>query len=177
MVRSISFWLIPTIETRSFFQQRIEQLAERYDAPVFTPHVTLYFGVFSAEIDLLDLMRRVTQPVKRIELQVDRLLYTDQFTKTLFIQFQPDPILSQLSEALQQQAIGSSGFSLNPHLSLIYKFLSPAEKQKLVAEINPPQTSVQFDQIWATLTSETVENRQDVESWQVLHTPKLGEQN
>ena len=176
MAQQISFWLIPALEDQAFFQQIIDRFAAKYDAPIFTPHVTLYFGMFAAE-SLGEMMQRVSRavPPQGLELQVDRLLYTDQFTKTLFVQFQPQPLLNQLSQALEQGAIDPPGFSLNPHLSLIYKLLDSAEKQQLASEISLPQSTVRFDRLWATSTFTRVQNRADVESWQVLHQIKLSE--
>ena len=175
MAQQISFWLIPALEDQAFFQQIIDRLAAQYDAPRFAPHVTLYFGTFAAEglPELMQQVVQIVQPAQSLELQVDRLLYTDQFTKTLFVQFHPQPVLTQLSQALEQGAIDPPGFSLNPHLSLTYKLLDSAEKQQLVSEISLPQPTIRFDRLWAVSTPATVQCRADVESWQVLRRVKL----
>jgi 2'-5' RNA ligase len=170
MLQPLSFWLIPTLDDREFFQQIIDRLAACYDAPRFTPHVTLYFGNF-AEESLGELMSQVGRTVlpQGLELRVDRLRYTDQFTRTLFVQFQPQSIATQLSETLAQSDLEPAGFSLDPHLSLIYQTLDPATKQQLVTEIQLPRSTVRFDQLWAVSTCTPVQTRADVESWRVLH--------
>jgi 2'-5' RNA ligase len=168
----ISFWLIPAAEHRSLLQNLINQLASQYSAPRFTPHVTLCYGDFSTDT-LATMLQQASQTVKSFQLQVDCLLYTDQFTKTLFIQLHPSFMLSQIANTLKQGAIVPSNYQLDPHLSLIYKTLEEFEQQKLVAKIELPLTEIWFDQVWAISTSDSVQNREDVESWRVLHTFEL----
>src|SRR5256886_5079515 len=40
----IAYWLIPAEPAHSFFQGAINDLARRYDAPLFEPHVTIHVG-------------------------------------------------------------------------------------------------------------------------------------
>src|SRR5437660_1675571 len=40
----IAYWLIPAEPAHRFFQRLIEDLARRYDAPLFEPHVTIHVG-------------------------------------------------------------------------------------------------------------------------------------
>src|SRR5690349_18997221 len=44
-----AYWLIPAEPTRSFFQEVINDLARRYDAPFFEPHVTVHVGANRAD--------------------------------------------------------------------------------------------------------------------------------
>jgi hypothetical protein len=39
-----AFWLMPAAREREFFSGVIAELAARFDAPVFEPHVTLFGG-------------------------------------------------------------------------------------------------------------------------------------
>src|SRR6266496_4609929 len=41
----IAYWLIPAEPARGFFQGVINDLARRYDAPLFEPHVTIHVGL------------------------------------------------------------------------------------------------------------------------------------
>ena len=50
----IAYWLIPSEPAHSFFQRIINDLARRYDAPVFEPHVT----IMSERIALMQLRTR-----------------------------------------------------------------------------------------------------------------------
>ena len=74
MKTKVSFWLIPSEEDRSFFQNIIDTLAQEYDAPAFTPHVTIYSGEYTADESLAELIENATQRVQSFSLRVDKLL-------------------------------------------------------------------------------------------------------
>ncbi len=40
----VAYWLTPAEPARSFFASTIAELAARFDAPSFEPHVTIYAG-------------------------------------------------------------------------------------------------------------------------------------
>lgn len=168
----ISFWLVPTAADRALFQTIINQLAQTYDAPRFTPHVTLYSGECATE-NIPALIEQATQDVQSLCLKIDQLLYSAEFTKTLFVQFHPDPRLSQLSETIRMKVSQPSDYVLNPHLSLIYGQMSQETQQQLISKLRIPQSQVCFDQIRAIATPKLVRTRQDVESWQEVWTRKL----
>ncbi len=165
----ISFWLIPSKEDKAFFQEIINRLAREYNAPTFTPHVTIYSGEYTSNDFSTELIEQATQGIQSFSLKVDRILYTEQFTKSLFVQFQPNQILSNISESLRYGSKKQSNFELNPHLSLIYKNLSQEIKQDLTKSIILP-TEVSFNEVSAIATLEKVQNREDVESWKVIYT-------
>ena len=158
----------------------IDDLAQRYDAPSFTPHVTLYSGEYSRDTPIADLIETAIQTIYPLRLKIDRVRYSQQFTKTLFVQFHPDWMLSQLSESLRSTSLNSqesssdaSNFVLDPHLSLIYGSLSDSEKQHLADTLNLPESELWFDEIRAIATPAKTQTHEDVERWNVLYTTKL----
>ncbi len=169
----VSFWLIPSEEDRSFFQNIIDTLAQEYDAPTFTPHVTIYSGEYAPDESLAELIENATQRVQNFSLRVDKLLYTDEFTKTLFVQFHPSSILSKISETLQRSSRKSSDYNLNPHMSLIYKQMSEETKKNLATSLSLPKSEVFFNEVSAISTPARVQGREDVESWKVIDTRKF----
>lgn len=136
MRTKVSFWLIPSEEDRAFFQEIIDTLAQNYDAPVFTPHVTIYSGEYTPDEAIAQLIEKATPGIQSFSLSVEQLLYTDQFTKTLFVQFKPSSTLSTISETLRSSSKKPSNFALNPHLSLIYQYLNEEIKKDLIASIS-----------------------------------------
>lgn len=168
----ISLWLVPTAADRILFQKLIDQLVQTYGAPRFTPHVTLYSGECTTE-SIPALVEQATQDVQSLCLKIDQLLYSAEFTKTLFVQFHPDPRLSQLSDTIRISVPQPSDYELNPHLSLIYCQMSQEVQQQLISELRIPRSQVCFDQIKAIATPKLVRTRQDVESWQEVWASKL----
>jgi hypothetical protein len=169
----VSFWLLPAEADRVGFQETIDTLAHVYDAPVFTPHVTIYSGMCTPAEDPDAMLVQATQGIQGFSLHVDRILYTEEFTKTVFVQMFPSMILSHMAEKIRQCCSRPSGYVLNPHLSLIYKRMSEKEKQRIAAAVRLVTCTVFFDEVSAIATSDTTQSREDVESWEVICTRKL----
>ncbi|NER51988.1 MAG: hypothetical protein F6J92_36170 [Symploca sp. SIO1A3] len=100
----VSFWLIPSEEDRAFFQKMIDSLGQEYDAPSFTPHVTIYSGEHTPDDNIAELIEKSTKEVKSFSLRVEKLEYTEEFTKTLFVQFLPCAILTHISENIRSSS-------------------------------------------------------------------------
>jgi 2'-5' RNA ligase len=169
----LSFWLIPAAEDRTYFQEIIDSLAQEYDAPTFAPHVTIYSGEYEPDESLESFIEQATQGIKSFSLKVNQLLYTEEFTKTLFVQFQQNSTLRQISESLRSFSKTPSNFTLNPHLSLIYKHLSQDIKKELTTKIDLPKSEILFNEVRVISISSKVETREDVENWGLICTKNL----
>ncbi|NHC37987.1 2'-5' RNA ligase family protein [Scytonema millei] len=164
MGQKVAFWLIPAAADRIFFQEVIDRLAENYAAFSFNPHVTIYWGEFGEDESLTEILEQAVRGINAFSLQCDRVLYTDQFTKTLFVQFHPRKILSQITESIRNHSQSPTDFTLNPHLSLMYKHLDADVKQSIASTISLPKTEVFFDEIQVLLTPDTAQTREDIEN-------------
>jgi 2'-5' RNA ligase len=150
----------------------IRNLAERFDAPVFEPHVTLYVTSTDRENPNQVLMDAFSQ-CHEYRLAIRGLDYSDKFTKTFFVQFAPDPDLARLSQDLQRASASPTDYELNPHLSLLYKTIDQETKRGLAASIALPFTDVIFDHVKAVITPATISSPKDVEAWRVVGERRL----
>ncbi|MBD1845047.1 hypothetical protein H6F89_16895 [Cyanobacteria bacterium FACHB-63] len=160
----VSFWLMPIERDCTLYQSLIANLAYRYTAPIFQPHVTLYSG--ECERDRVSEFLK-SQPSFDICLEIDRIQYSESFTKTLFIQLVSTPELDRLSRSIKQQFGGS--YSLDPHLSLIYAPLPEAEKRSLSEQIQLNDRVIRFDRICAIEAPTKTQTREDVEVWRKIN--------
>ena len=168
----IAYWLIPAEPARRFFQSLIEDLARRYDAPVFEPHVTIHVGanhVHAAE-KALSKAPQECQPINLEALGID---HSHEFIKTLFLQFTPNTKLQQLNAIVCNAAEDSSHYELNPHLSLLYKNIPTEIRSVLADSIDVPFSEVMFDALNAVGCVSPTQNRADVEAWRVLARKQL----
>jgi hypothetical protein len=166
--RHVSYWLVPAAAERAVFQDLITTLARRYSAPTFVPHVTLYSGESPPDERPLELMAQVLHAVHVVQLQVDRILYTAEFTKTLFVQLHPSPVLSQLTDALRHLSAMPSAYVLNPHLSLLYTPMGESEQRHLAETISLSLSTVLCDAVWAIASSGVTRTAADVTRWEVV---------
>ena len=173
MPRHVSYWLVPAAPARDILQERIRALAHMYNAPVFVPHVTIYSGESPLVEKPLDIIRTATRALREVRLQIDRLLYTEHFTKTLFVQFHASEWLRDLTETMRGLSVQPSMYRLDPHLSLLYKDMPEAEKQHLTATLQLPMSEIGFDEVWAISSSGATRTAADVRAWEVVARQRL----
>jgi 2'-5' RNA ligase len=174
MSTAIAYWLIPTELTRGFLEKLIADLARRYDAPVFEPHVTLYVGSDRAEV-ADQILSQAAIGYEPIPLEVLDVRHSGLFTKTLFLQLVLNAKLQRLSELLRQRSLPSCPYNLNPHISLLYRRMSLAARRELARSIKFPFSRVGFDSIKAVRCASPTRNRAEVEAWRVIATKSLDE--
>jgi 2'-5' RNA ligase len=170
----IAYWLIPSEPARSFFQLIINDLARRYNAPVFEPHVTIHVGADradAAEKALADAWREC-KLIKLTRLGIDQ---SGEFIKTLFVQFTMSAELRKINDIIRQAANNSSHYQLKPHLSLLYKNLAAATRRELAASINVRLFEVTFDAIKAVRCVSPTKSGADVEAWHVVAAASLSD--
>lgn len=168
----VSYWLVPAAADGRYFREIISDLAARFaDVPVFDPHVTLYSGPLDQRDDVEAIIAGATAGVSEVTLHTREIRRSDEFTKSLFVQFHPDDKVVSLSEALKQRSAASADYEVDPHLSLIYARL-PVEVKDQLANIPLPFT-VRFHAVRAIGHGSRVESKFDVESWRTLAERRL----
>jgi 2'-5' RNA ligase len=163
----IAYWLIPSEPARSFFQEIINDLADRYNAPIFEPHVTIHVGadqLDAAEKAIAEAARQC-KFIRLAPLGVDQ---SDEFIKTLFVQFAMNAQLRQINDLIREAASDSSSYELNPHLSLLYKNLAAETRIELAASVIVPFSEVTFDAVKALSCVSPTKSAADVEGWKVI---------
>jgi hypothetical protein len=168
----IAYWLIPAEPTYSFFRSIIDDLAKRYNAPVFEPHVTVHVGANS--LDRAEkALSRAASDCKQITLEPLEIDNSNEFIKTLFVQFALNRQLQKLNQRIRGAAQDSSDYELNPHLSLLYKTMSIEDRLLLTHSIKVPFPEVTFDSLKAVRCISPTQSRADVEAWRVVATKSL----
>ena len=168
----IAYWLVPSEPAHSFFRRIINDLARRFDAPVFEPHVTVHVGSDQTEA-AKKALAEVARDYRRIGLTPRGIDHSDEFIKTLFVQFDMNAELRKIRDIIREKGSDSSQYELKPHLSLLYKKMRAAARRELAASINVPFSEVTFDAIKAVRCVSPTESRADVDSWRVLGAASL----
>lgn len=167
-----AYWLIPTEPAYCSLQGIINDLAGRYDAPVFEPHMTIHVGADRANAAsraLGDAVHKCT----RIRLNPSRIDQSEEFTKTAFVEFAMTTQLRQLNEVIRNATNDSRQYELKPHLSLLYKKMAAETRRDLAASIKVPLREVTFGAIKAVRCISPTQSRDDVETWRVIEAVSL----
>jgi 2'-5' RNA ligase len=168
----LTYWLIPAEPALGYFRSSIRDLARQYDAPVFEPHMTIY-TTESHDKNAPKLLERLLNRRGLYRLRVSGIDYSEEFTKTLFVQFEPNQSLTELSQDLRHASALKPEYELNPHLSLIYKTLPRQTKAEIARSLHLPFTEVEFNSAKAVISPANIQCRKDVEDWEVVATQEL----
>src|SRR5256886_8916794 len=118
--QAIAYWLLPERAACEVFSREIRELARQFGAPLFEPHVTIFIAPENSRPPL-EVLRELGQV--NIELTIHNIRFTEQFTKTLFVQFEANSALQQLSDAIWKASGAPDRYLIDPHLSLLYASL------------------------------------------------------
>ena len=163
--QAIAYWLLPDGAERGVFSRGIRELAERFDAPLFEPHVTIFIAPANSRAPL-EVLRDIG-PVD-IELTIHSIRFSDKFTKTLFVQFETNSAVQRLGDAIWKAGGTRNRYLIDPHLSLLYAKLPPETKQRLADEIWLPFREVHFTSICAMGCARPTTRAIEVKQWKLL---------
>ena len=163
----IAYWLIPSEPAHSFFQRIINDLACRYDAPVFEPHVTIHVGADQAH-SATKALERAASECELVRLTPVGIDQSDEFIKTLFVQFAMNAELQKLNAIIRSAANDSVQYELKPHLSLLYKNLPGATRSELKDSNTLPFSEIPFDSLQAIRCVSPTRTGADVEAWELI---------
>jgi Cyclic phosphodiesterase-like protein len=168
----IAYWLMPAVPMRDFFATLLAELAQRFDAPLFEPHLTIY--VENASQDRATrVIGEVAADFGQVGMSVAGVRFSEEFFKTVFVQFFPSAALTRLSEAVQSRSVDAGGYDLDPHLSLIYKTIPASGKNKLAGSLRLPFDEVIFDSVAAISVPSEAQTPAGVEAWEKVAERRL----
>ncbi|MDH3453657.1 MAG: hypothetical protein OEL80_00815 [Desulfuromonadales bacterium] len=90
----VAFWLVPRLEERRKLQPIITELAGRFSAPAFVPHVTVYSCWRTAQRRELAVMAGLAASCRPIAMGQLGLACKDRLAQTLFVQLQNNPAMA-----------------------------------------------------------------------------------
>lgn len=180
------YWLLPAKPERDLFCEVVRILRKEFRAPNFEPHLTLFATnkdrPASAQRQFGSDLRRGEQSPKtvlkqissrQIRLSARGVAFSAQFTKTLFIRFNPSEPLTKLAADLGRAAKSPAKPLRDPHVSLLYKKLPRATKKELAAVMKLPFHTVVFDSIAAVRLTLPVRTGADVRKWKIVAKKSL----
>jgi hypothetical protein len=162
---AIAYWLLPERAAREAFSREIGVLARQFGSPLFAPHLTIFIAPDNsrAPVEVL----RELGPLN-IELTIHSIRFSEQFTKTLFVQFETNRALQQLGDAIWKASGAGDRYFIDPHLSLLYAKLPPETKQRLADKIRLRFRGVCFTSICAMRCARPTTTAIEVERWKLL---------
>ena len=131
-----AIWLTFSKSDADYLKNVIDKISEKYNAPRFEPHITIY-GLMNLKINLIDnIIRQVLHNFNSFSVKKSKILQTEVLWKTVYIELEMNQQLELIYNNLKNYFEKILKFEFNPHISLIYKILSIEEKIKIINELN-----------------------------------------
>ena len=153
----VSIWLIPAFEDVEYLQAIINNLAATYQAPVFSPHCTLYSPTDLPAARVKKILERSVKNMKSFYVKKATISHTENIWKTIFIELLSSPELEQLQQAVISQFPNGQPYEFLPHISLLYKEMSDKKKEDIIRNLQV-KNSFKMDKIAAMRTGPNVDN-------------------
>ena len=168
----ISFWLLPAEPDLQLLTALINQLADKYNAPRFVPHVTLLVSHLAEDESATQLLESAVKGISPPNLEILGLGHDPDRFKSVFIRLNSEPILP-LNAALRASCRYSADYQLHAHLSLLYLQLPFVEKLSLISDLQLSQSRLYFDSVAAVRPGYGQRSFDDVEQWRFAAQVKL----
>jgi len=157
----ISIWLIPAREDAQYIQVIIDNLSINYQAPVFSPHCTLYSPIDLPKAELKKILERSAKNMKSFYVKNIMISHTEDLWKTIFIELLRSSELEQLQQEVISQFQVEQPYKFSPHISLLYKEISDKIKEDIIRNLQV-KNSFKMDKIAAVRTGPNVDNWETV---------------
>ena len=157
----ISIWLIPAREDAQYIQVIIDNLSINYQAPVFSPHCTLYSPIDLPKAELKKILERSAKNMKSFYVKNIMISHTENLWKTIFIELLRSSELEQLQQEVISQFQVEQPYKFSPHISLLYKEIPDKIKEDIIRNLQV-KNSFKMDKIAAVQTGPNVDNWEKV---------------
>lgn len=127
-----SVWLRPFGDIAFKLQQRIKKLSEKYDTPIFEPHVTLLGSLKKGKTEMIQLTDTLAGSLHPFELVLTKAGYLDTFFQSLFVHVKKSDELMNARNTAEKLFDYQVDKEFMPHLSLLYGDLNQNEKERIL---------------------------------------------
>lgn len=131
-----AIWLTFSKNDREYLKKIIDEISEKYHAPKFEPHITVY-GLVDSELSLIDnIAKEVIRDHGSFFVDKSEILQSEDLWKTVYIELKMNNQLEEIHKNIKKHFERISKYEFNPHISLIYKVLPLEEKIKIIKELD-----------------------------------------
>lgn len=157
-----SIWLMPSGKEFERYDGLIKELSQRFEAPAFQPHITLFTGIPSlsdADFHQISILSALTTS---FEIRLETLEASDDFYKALYLTAKPSSELDTFHKELSQ-IFTDINYDLKPHLSILYHQLSTKDQTILKTTLDRT-----LSQYFEATHIQIVKTKGEVSEWETI---------
>jgi len=164
----LSVWLVPAKDDEAYLSKIITDLGAEYNAPLFTPHLTLFGNIDIGLDKLKNVLNEIFADTKAFAIKKTVIGQSEAFFKTVFIEFELNEKLKKLYLTLAEKTDKKDISTFKPHISLIYKTMPKEEKLRTIEKLNIKDEFL-IDKIVVNAPKTGDKDFLDVENWRILY--------
>ena len=131
-----AIWLTFSKNDRKYLKKIIDEISEKYHAPKFEPHITVY-GLIDSELSLIDdVVKKVVLDCNSFFVEKSEILQSEELWKTVYLELKANDQLELIYKNLRKHFEKILKYEFHPHISLIYKILPVEEKLKIINNLD-----------------------------------------
>jgi 2'-5' RNA ligase len=173
MSHIFSIWLSMDEPVKSYLSQIIKQLCRKYNSVPFEPHLTLVSGIYHDLNDLIEHVDHFFKDFSTVVLTIQKVNYTEEFFKTVFLQFESNELLNSLYQKAKSTIKNTRSKTFFPHISLLYKNMHIKEKEKIAQGIDITLKQICLNQFKIVTPKKNDTDWYDVENWRIIYANNL----
>ena len=133
--KKYSLWMRPFGDTAFSLQQHIKKLSEKYDTPIFEPHITLLGGLERGETELTQLTDTLAGALDPFDVLLTNAGYRERYYQSLFVHVKKSTELMEARRIAEKLFDVDSEEEFMPHLSLMYGDFGRDEKERILSRM------------------------------------------
>ncbi|MFC2142791.1 2'-5' RNA ligase family protein [Candidatus Aenigmatarchaeota archaeon] len=128
-------WAIPKGDIGKKFSNLISKLAEKYNGPVFEPHISVNnFRVVGEEENVLTKIKELANQTKPFKITLEKTDFFDEIHMCIVVRTKKTPELMAINKNLIN-LLDEEIRDYIPHMSLLYGILDNKIKEKILNDI------------------------------------------
>lgn len=167
-----AFWLTPSNEDSLYLGNIIQQLAFEHTSMTFLPHITIYGTVYMESTEAAAILQSAVTDIKPLNIEIDRVTYTSEFFKSIYIQIKTNENLEKLHNSFNKQLNDHVEYAFDPHISLIYQNLTSEQKEGIIKNIQIKNT-YRMESVCTVNLGQKEEDIYKIDQWRVEHAQLL----
>ncbi|MCW4032223.1 MAG: 2'-5' RNA ligase family protein [Candidatus Bathyarchaeota archaeon] len=144
MINTYSLWLKPTGSIYQELAKIIENLSDKYSAPIFEPHVTLIGGLTDSENNIIKKTLRLVNLVKPIKIKLTRIGYLNEYYRCIFLIAEETKSLMNMNLKAREIFGHKQDTKFLPHLSLLYGNFNSKLKEEIIRSLSD-KINIEFE--------------------------------
>lgn len=130
-----AFWLIPEEEVFTEMQKVIIKYSQKYNTPVFIPHLTILSGVKSTDNRVVKDIHAISNQNKPFKLELGKVEFSTTYFQCVFVRIKTRAQLLNTHIGLREKFGYKEEHVYMPHASLVYGDFDMETREKICSEI------------------------------------------